>query len=476
MTNRTGRLSRGGAHPAVTFTIFALLSLCLPGAASAQWTTSGNNIRNTNTGNVGVGTSTPAFRLHVEGDSTTSDTHFIQGYFKSTNPAAPYGGVGVDGQNQSHIRFLLGGALKWQWRVGAGEGLDDLRAYNWALDADVLTLTNGGRVGVGTSSPLSRLHVDGGAALGTVRVSGAGLAVMNFKDTAAPVNQKLYQWGSEGGVFRMTLLTDAENAYVQRNILVANSSGNVGIGNAAPAHTLDVVSGGQWAARFRKTDATHGGVLVDAAAGYNPNVGLSTGGVIKWYMNSNVSAGDSLQFWEATGAWPRMTITQAGNVGVGTAAPASKLHVAGDITVDGNINAKYQDVAEWVPSTQKLAAGTVVILDVERDNHVAASSTSYDTRVAGVISTQPGISLGEKGEGKVLVATTGRVKVKVDATKGAIKVGDLLVTSGTPGVAMKSQPLDLGGMPIHRPGTIIGKALEPLAGGTGEILVLLSLQ
>jgi hypothetical protein len=41
---------------------------------------------------------------------------------------------------------------------------------------------------------------------------------------------------------------------------------------------------------------------------------------------------------------------------------------------------------------------------------------------------------------------------------------------------MKSVPVDLGGISIHRPGTIIGKALEPLASGVGEILVLLSLQ
>jgi hypothetical protein len=41
---------------------------------------------------------------------------------------------------------------------------------------------------------------------------------------------------------------------------------------------------------------------------------------------------------------------------------------------------------------------------------------------------------------------------------------------------MKSMPVDLGGVAIHRPGTIIGKALEPLEKGTGEILVLLSLQ
>jgi hypothetical protein len=76
----------------------------------------------------------------------------------------------------------------------------------------------------------------------------------------------------------------------------------------------------------------------------------------------------------------------------------------------------------------------------------------------------------------VLVATTGRVKVKVDATNGGINIGDLLVTSEKEGVAMKSVPVDIGGVHMHRPRTLIGKALEPLASGTGEILVLLSLQ
>jgi hypothetical protein len=84
--------------------------------------------------------------------------------------------------------------------------------------------------------------------------------------------------------------------------------------------------------------------------------------------------------------------------------------------------------------------------------------------------------LGESGDNKILVATTGRVKVRVDAAAGPIEVGDLLVTSDVPGHAMKSQPIDVGGVKIHRPGTLIGKALEPLRQGTGEILVLLSLQ
>jgi hypothetical protein len=41
---------------------------------------------------------------------------------------------------------------------------------------------------------------------------------------------------------------------------------------------------------------------------------------------------------------------------------------------------------------------------------------------------------------------------------------------------MKSEPLMIQGRPFHSPGTLIGKALEPLEKGTGEILVLLSLQ
>ncbi len=133
-------------------------------------------------------------------------------------------------------------------------------------------------------------------------------------------------------------------------------------------------------------------------------------------------------------------------------------------------------MAEWVPSSEQLPSGTVVVLDSTKSNQVISSTQAYDTRVAGVISEQPGIALGESGAGKVLVATTGRVLVQVDASKSPIHIGDLLVTSDVPGVAMKSEPVNVGGVQIHRPGTLIGKALEPLDKGTGKILVLLSLQ
>jgi hypothetical protein len=43
------------------------------------------------------------------------------------------------------------------------------------------------------------------------------------------------------------------------------------------------------------------------------------------------------------------------------------------------------------------------------------------------------------------------VKVKVDATNGPIQIGDLLVTADKEGFAMKSVPVEIGGIRIHRP-------------------------
>jgi hypothetical protein len=96
--------------------------------------------------------------------------------------------------------------------------------------------------------------------------------------------------------------------------------------------------------------------------------------------------------------------------------------------------------------------------------------------IAGVVSAQPGLILGEAGAGKVMVTMSGRVIVNVDASKYPIRIGDLLVTSNRPGMAMRSRPIKIGGKLIHRPGTIIGKALEALPKGKGRILVLVSLQ
>jgi hypothetical protein len=173
--------------------------------------------------------------------------------------------------------------------------------------------------------------------------------------------------------------------------------------------------------------------------------------------------------------WERNPFASTQSWGTGSVTLMS-LSANGDLTVTGNLAARYQDLAEWVESGEQLKPSTVVVVDSSAPNRVVKSSKSYDTKVAGVVSGRPGLLLGEGGAGKAMIATTGRVKVRADASRSPIRIGDLLVTSGKVGVAMRSEPVIVSGIEMHRPGTLIGKALENLSEGEGEILVLLSLQ
>ena len=231
------------------------------------------------------------------------------------------------------------------------------------------------------------------------------------------------------------------------------ASGNVGIGTTTPASRLDVIG------NFRVTPTTGQTFALDS----------DTAGP---YMGTLTNTSFSLMSNSAR----RLLIDSNGKVGIGTNTPATMFHVVGDARIDGNIAAKYQDVAEWVPTTTRISPGTVVVIDALNGNRVLPAAEPYDTRVAGVVSAKPGILLGEPGDDKVSVAHSGRVKVKADAQYGAIAVGDVLVSSSTLGFARRSTPIEVNGISMHRPGTILGKALEPLKEGTGEILVLLTLQ
>ncbi len=356
--------------------------------ASAQWTTpdGSGNINNTNSGNVGVGTTAPSRKVTVS--NTAAQAEEIIGVYRpaSANTSA--------GRNRVAFEFR-GDAYS-----------DNPNVYGWSMTPNTV---------LAKISVLPMSYTELGSVIAGTHAS------LGFFVTSA---------GHSGLAERMTIL----------------GNGRVGINLTSPIYSLDV-NGGVNA--FRTKAAT-------------------------------TSSSDAIATFENSSAI-QMIVRGNGYVGIGTTAPTKQLDVVGDINASGtitggNVKAKYQDVAEWVETSQELAAGTVVVQDSNKSNQVIASTQAYDSRVAGVISRQPGIELGEGGDGRVLVATTGRVRVKVDATNGPINRGDLLVTSDKEGFAMKSVPVEFGGVRLHRPGTLIGKALEPLAGGAGEILVLLSLQ
>ena len=341
-----------------------------------------------------------------------------------------------------------------------------------------------GNVGIGTTSPSVRLSLGGGPGgikqllydepgfspdykmgfgvnLANPGVSSSIDVLMGFgtgADNSFNVVKPTTGWPYYTSTYTNSTFT---------KLLTVLENGNVGIGTFSPE---SIQSGGP---------ALH---LYGAGPSLRIQDTASNG---DWNLFARTGASTNLfRIYDNAHSADRLTIDASGIVNVGvalTVGPAGLIHgnslnVNGDVTVSGNLAARFQDIAEWVPVTESMTAGTVVVVSNDASNTVAPSLHAYDTGVAGVISAQPGLTLGEGSTTKAKVATTGRVRVRVDATTHPIARGDLLVTSDKPGTAMFSEALDLGGVKIHRPGTLIGKALEPLAKGQGEILVLLSLQ
>jgi len=121
--------------------------------------------------------------------------------------------------------------------------------------------------------------------------------------------------------------------------------------------------------------------------------------------------------------------------------------------------------------------GMVVAIDPDNPGQLRLANTAYDRMVAGVVSGAGGVNSGlimqQEGTaaaGEHPVALTGRVYVWVDADKTPVNPGDLLTTADTPGHAMKVTDHN------KAQGAILGKALGTLAKGKGLVLMLVSLQ
>jgi hypothetical protein len=112
--------------------------------------------------------------------------------------------------------------------------------------------------------------------------------------------------------------------------------------------------------------------------------------------------------------------------------------------------AKYADLAENYVGDTEYAPGTVLVFGGAKE--VTVTNMTHDTRVAGVVSTNPAYLMNSMN-GNVSVAMTGRVPCCV---QGPVEKGTVLVSSHIPGVA---EALNSS---MYRPGCVLGKALEKI--------------
>jgi len=174
----------------------------------------------TNTGNVGIGTTSPSVKLDVE-ESSVSALIDIHQSASST---------GTD----SGIRFQKNSNLKGT--VGYNAGTDTVNLNYGAFDNTHLNIDSSGKVGIGTTSPQSALHVEEG----DIRIDTAqnGTQALRFSDRNGTEGQ--LQYNSQ--YLKLRMLTDAADGTDTKRLTVlgGQDATAVGIGTDDPTTTLDV--------------------------------------------------------------------------------------------------------------------------------------------------------------------------------------------------------------------------------------------
>src|SRR5258708_7392460 len=425
---------------------------------------------------IGLGASNPADRLDVNGGNlkVTNTNGAYNGIFYSGDPNWGFAVVHPSSPSDDYevrLNYFPNGG------IARKAGIFNIASSSYVLYADANTTPNviipSGNVGIGVLAPPAQKLVVGG----NIQMSPGGILYGDSTDqalslsvTGAFLNYNGANYTKVGGN-----VTDlATNAGVTLRVY----DGKVGIGSDVPSARLQI---GSYLAPAQFQDMIAQGV---------PNgMKLNMAGSSEIDVAGLQIGQTGLPVIQSTTGTLYLNRTSPGDVWIGSSSNPNGLQVkgtgmspfAGPLTVTGTITAttvyaNYQDVAEWVPAAESMPAGTVVVISNDTNNTVTASTRSYDTGVAGVVSANPGLLLGVASASKGKIATTGRVRVRVDARKQPIPIGDLLVTIRRPPVPINSTPPHLSRAQLHPPPTLLGKGLEPLPNGEGDILVLLSLQ
>jgi hypothetical protein len=349
--------------------------------------------------------------------------------------------------------------------VGSGEGIASKRTAGgnqYGLDfytsfADRMSIANNGFVGVNRTAPLN------GNDWFTVRapVASGSYGGINI-ETAAAGGWPFYGYAQAGSITAWTYVdgTDANKwkLYNGGIRLAVTQGGDVGINTTSPSETLEI----NGTSRIDDNDMyLRAGTDRNHGLGYRSSVfGIFFDGPFLYGFNGGalgtVGPDEVSLKWDFSG-----------NVWVSNNCSVASLTIRGGA-----------DLAEpfQISADNQAAQGSVVVIDEENPGKLKVSNQPYDTRVAGVVSgangVHPGIQMQQEGllEGGQNVALTGRVYVQADAAFGAIRPGDLLTTSSTPGHAMKVSNH------AKAQGAILGKAMTGLKEGRGTVLVLVTLQ
>jgi hypothetical protein len=268
-----------------------------------------NSIMTRSGNNIGIGTASPTYSLDVTGPSNASVRLSGAGTHQLTIAGATSGRLGEDAAGFFFSSDTSGGAVRFLTNNGT--------LNEW------MRVTSAGNVGIGTTTPAHKIDVFGDVSARTAMIvdnaglnNGAVTPGITFGTTSGEgIASKRTAGGNQYGL-------DFYSNFANR--MSITKAGLVGIGTTTPQYTLDVTG------NIRALTALN----VDGLGVNNGSLssGLSFGAGSGEGVASKRTAGGNqygLDFY--TEYANRMSISQAGRVGIGTSTPYTTLHLRGDV-------------------------------------------------------------------------------------------------------------------------------------------------
>jgi hypothetical protein len=356
-----------------------------------------------------------------------------------------------------------------------------------------LSLTSGANSTVGTVIgnwqvlTSSTWDVTNGTLKSTTLTTGAngtvGSVVGNWQVGAGST------WDVSSGTLKTTTLTTGGTTTAGTITGAWTVNGSITVGSGGSTNTTAITTGssttagtitGAWGLNGSLTGTWASTGVIDVTAGTLKSATLTTGSTTTpgtltgaWTLNGsltggNVSVGSSLTVTSITSGSPSSNGTLTGywsltsgstldctagtfkttTITTGSDTTSGTIQGNWSLTGASKLQATYADLAEFYEGDIEYSPGTVLVFG--GDKEVTTTNSMNDTRLAGVVTTNPAYVMNSDQTGiKVCIALAGRVPCKV---VGKVKKGDMLTTSATPGFAVKAINPTLG--------SVVGKALE----------------
>ena len=274
--------------------------------------------RITTAGNVGIGTTSPTAKLDVDGEIS------IGGDQTADQPRLTFRA------SDESKRFTIESDLD-------SSTSNDLLVFRGTTTDNILVLKGNGNIGIGTSDPQEKLDI----AAGNIRLDN---------------NRELTWASTDANVGRVRIVGNETNDYIQfatdNSERMRLTSTGLGIGTTSPSRKLQVIGTDGVAKFYYNSSFTNAqysvidvGMMTSgtAANGFGPKITFRMGGngfdgftagAIGTVRNG-ADGTHNMTFATSTSnsLTTKMTITNTGNVGVGTTSPSAKLQVEGRIVV-----------------------------------------------------------------------------------------------------------------------------------------------